>query len=215
MDTGGEHWAWVIYRAYHQAGIEVTEQQFREAYVWAERELARTCHILPEHNFLDLLRIKMRLELSQLGIEDTAKADEIAQICYQSARDSIERARPTLETLSQKYPLVLVSNFYGNVEAVLTDFDLRKYFQAIIESAVVGVRKPDPEIFRLGVQALGLEPQQVLVVGDSFRKDIVPALSLGCRVAWLKGRGWTSEEDAQTHPSIIKNLSDLLKVSLT
>ena len=107
---------------------------------------------------------------------------------------------------------MLVSNFYGNVETVIRDMGLRQYFRGVIESAVVGVRKPDPRIFMLGVVALGLKPEEVLVVGDSFRKDIEPALSIGCQVAWLKGKGWTAEEDAQTHSSQISSLADLLKL---
>ena len=110
--------------------------------------------------------------------------------------------------------MVLVSNFYGNVEAVLSDFDLRRYFQAIIESAVVGVRKPDPRIFQLGVDALGLKPSQVLVIGDSLRKDILPARSIGCRTAWIKGKGWTADEDAATDPAEIKKLSEVVDVAL-
>ncbi len=51
------------------------------------------------------------------------------------------------------------------------------------------------------------------MVGDSLRKDILPAESLGCRVAWIKGKGWTPDEDAATHPSVIKKLSDLLDVA--
>ena len=107
--------------------------------------------------------------------------------------------------------MVLVSNFYGNVESVLSDFDVRKYFGTIVESAVVGVRKPDPKIFALGVEALGLKPEEVLVIGDSYKKDIVPAESLGCKVLWIKGKGWTAEEDAQTHPCIIARLSEVLE----
>ena len=76
---------------------------------------------------------------------------------------------------------------------------------------MVGVRKPDPAIFRLGVEALGLKPEEVLVVGDSYRKDIVPAESIGCHVLWLKGKGWTAEEDAQMHPAIISELGDVLR----
>uniref|UniRef100_UPI0025B5003E HAD family hydrolase n=1 Tax=Muribaculum intestinale TaxID=1796646 RepID=UPI0025B5003E len=110
-------------------------------------------------------------------------------------------------------PMVLVSTFYGNVQAVLADFNLLQYFESIIESAVVGVRKPDPQIFRLGVDALGMKPEEVLVVGDSYKKDIVPAETIGCRVAWIKGKGWTAEEDAVTHPSIIKNISEVLQAA--
>ena len=49
---------------------------------------------------------------------------------------------------------------------------------------------------------------------DSYKKDIVPAESIGCRVLWLKGKGWTAEEDAVTHPCIIKNLSEVSKAVL-
>lgn len=218
LDTGGDHWSEVIWSAYVQAGIAVDKAEFREAYVYAERELARVRHILPEHDFHDLLLIKMRIELQRLaemGVFAPAdveqKAAEVADICYKSARSSVENAVPVLEALSQKYPMVLVSNFYGNVETVLEDFGIRKYFKQIIESSVVGVRKPDPKIFELGVKVLGVKPEETLVIGDSYKKDIVPAESIGCKVLWLKGKGWTPEEDAQWHPSIFYNLGEILK----
>lgn len=221
IDSRGVHWSEVIWDGYVASGVAVDKPTFRDAYVYAERELARTRHILPHHTFHDLLLIKMRIELQWLvdggfltsdAVE--AYAGPIADYCYDAARNSIADARPVLDSLYARFPMVLVSNFYGNVEAVLEDFDLRKYFKSIIESAVVGVRKPDPRIFELGVQALGLHPDEVLVVGDSYKKDIVPAESLGCKVAWLKGKGWTAEEDAVMHPSIIKTLDQVLDAVL-
>lgn len=219
IDSHGDHWSEVIYDGYINAGLKIDKVQFRESYVYAERELARTRHILPQHNFYDLLLIKMQLELSDLasrGVIEQSDVEKyakpIAKYCYDCARSSCEEARPVIEQLSKRYPLMLVSNFYGNVETVIRDMGLREYFQGVIESAVVGVRKPNPTIFKLGVVALGLNPEQVLVVGDSFRKDIEPSLSLGCQVAWLKGKGWTAEEDAQMHPSIIGSLNDLLSL---
>lgn len=217
IDSYGVHWSEVIWDGYCKARVPVTKERFRDCYVYAERELARTRHILPEHNFYDLLLIKMRIELGNLsdgnllpaGYDTESAALEIARYCYDRARQSVEDARPTLELLYNKYPMVLVSNFYGNVETVLADFDLRKYFKSIVESAVVGVRKPDPRIFSLGVEALGLQPENVLVVGDSYAKDIVPAESIGCKVAWLKGKGWTDKDDAVLHACIIKNLNEI------
>lgn len=216
LDTGGDHWSEVIWKAWQQAGVACDKAEFREAYVYAERELARTRHILPEHNFGDLLLIKMQLELQWLSEQGLfppaqveAKAKETAEICYQSAKTKVGEAAPVLEELSKSYKLVLVSNFYGNIETVLKDFGIDKYFPKIIESAVVGVRKPDPKIFELGVKALGCTPEETLVVGDSYRKDIVPAMSLGCQTVWIKGKGWTDEEDAQTHPHIITDIRQL------
>lgn len=221
IDSRGVHWSEIIWDGYQSANINIDKDSFRECYVYAERELARTLHILPHHNFYDLLLIKMRIELGYLVDQNKfdatnleEKAVIIAQYCYDQARNSIEEARPTLQALYERYPMVLVSNFYGNVESVLTDFNLRHFFKEIIESAVVGVRKPDPQIFALGVKALGLEAGDVLVIGDSYKKDIVPAESLGCSVAWLKGKGWTAQEDAVSHPSIITKLSDVLDVAL-
>ena len=106
--------------------------------------------------------------------------------------------------------MMLVSNFYGNIDEVLRDYGIRHLFKGIIESAVVGVRKPNPTLFRLGVDALELEPHEVLVVGDSLRKDIEPAEKLGCHVLWLKGKGWTADEDLQTHPCTITRVTQVL-----
>ncbi len=219
LDTGGDHWSYVIYDAWQKAGIAADQALFREAYVYAERELARTRHILPEHDFNDLLQIKLKIELEWLSEQGhfppamvDAKAKEAAAYCYESAKSHVESARPVLETLSKHFPMVLVSNFYGNIETVLKDFGVATYFKKIIESAVVGVRKPDPEIFRMGVKALDLKPDEVVVVGDSYKKDIVPAEAAGCKVLWLKGKGWTAEEDAVHAPCEIKSLAEIPEI---
>jgi putative hydrolase of the HAD superfamily len=217
IDSRGTHWSEIIWDGYKVAGIPVDKETFREAYVFAERELARNPIIVPTDNFHDLLLKKMRIEITWLAERDFIPCDliekwsqEVALYCYNAAKECTTEARHVIDTLSKRYPLVLVSNFYGNIESVLADFDLLRYFPTIIESAVVGVRKPDPQIFRLGVEAMGIPAEQVLVVGDSYKKDIVPAETIGCQVAWLKGKGWTADEDAVTHPNIIKSLEDLL-----
>lgn len=219
LDSGGNHWSEVIYAAYQRAGAVVEKPVFREAYVYAERELAREQHILPAHDFHDMLLIKMKIELEWLVREGKMApqsvevlSENIADLCYEEARRQVESTIPVLEELSKKYPMVLVSNFYGNIETVLEDFGIRKYFNAIIESAVLGVRKPDPRIFEHGVKALGLLPEETLVIGDSYKKDILPAETIGCQVIWLKGKGWTAEEDAVLHPNIIQSLNDVLNL---
>lgn len=221
IDSRGVHWSEVIWDGYRACRVPVSKPVFRDAYVFAERELARVRHILPGDNFHDLLLKKMRIELQWLvdsghlapgAVEEFARP--VADYCYDAALNSIAEARPVLEALAARYPMMLVSNFYGNVDSVLRDFDLRRYFKGVIESAVVGIRKPDPTIFRLGVVALGLEPDEVLVIGDSLKKDILPARSIGCRVAWLKGKGWTAEEDAATDRAMISRLSDVLDLAL-
>lgn len=221
IDTGGRHWSWVIWDAWQKAGVGATLPTFREAYVYAERELARTLHILPQHDFHDLLRIKANIELQWLAEQGefpadqvAPAADKIAEICNEEAAKYVSAASEVLNELHEKFPMVLVSNFYGNVEKVLETYGIKKYFDKIIESAVVGVRKPDPKIFSLGVEALGLKAQECLVVGDSYRKDIEPALKAGCKAVWIKGPGWTPEEDEQQYGYVISNLKELTKILL-
>ncbi|MDE6489260.1 MAG: HAD family hydrolase, partial [Paramuribaculum sp.] len=147
IDSRGVHWSEIIWDGYKNCNAGVEKSVFRDAYVFAERELARVRHILPNDNFHDLLLKKIEIELKWLADNKFIGADSIekytapiADYCYRAARNSIEEARPTLEVLSERYPMMLVSNFYGNVDSVLRDFDLRRYFKGVIESAVVGGR---------------------------------------------------------------------------
>lgn len=215
IDSHGDHWSEIIWDGYRNTAVKVDKEVFRRAYVETEREFARTPVITPNDTFREVMLKKTASEMRYLveweAIDEAtaAKSADVAAYCYQKAEEAVNEARPVLQYLAGKYPLVLVSNFYGNIEAVLADFKLRNYFKAVVESAVVGVRKPDPAIFALGVDALGLNADEVLVVGDSYRKDILPARSLGCATAWIKGKGWTAEEDAQTDPCQIDGIETL------
>lgn len=217
LDTNGDHWSHVIRDGWKNAGVEENDALFREAYVFAEQELERTLHILPHHDFSDLLKIKMRLELGYLASHGDfppamvdEKADEIAAYCYEVAKETTSRSKEVLSKLAEKYPLVLVSNFYGNIKSVLKDFGLLDYFKAVIESAEVGVRKPDPKIFELGIKALGLKPEEVLVIGDSVKNDIDPAKSLGCQTLRITGKEWAPGVLTREDIDSIDNLEEVL-----
>ena len=214
LDSRGVHWSEVLWQGYQQACVPIDKETFRAAYVEGERALARERIILPQDDFMTLLRKKVALEISYLPSQpdDRTRAEwteKIATYCDNAARSCIDEARPMLEELNEQYPMMLVSNFYGNIDEVLRVYGIRHLFKGIIESAVVGVRKPNPTLFRLGVDALELAPEEVRVVGDSLRKDIEPAESLGCQVLWLKGKGWTDDEDRQTHPHTITRVTEV------
>ena len=214
LDSRGVHWSEVLWQGYCQAGVPIDKETFRNAYVEGERALARERVILPQDDFHTLLLKKVEVEINYLPDRPDALVreqwiKEIATYCDDAARECIKEARPMLEQLHERYPMMLVSNFYGNIDEVLRSYGIRHLFKGIIESAVVGVRKPNPTLFKLGVDALELEPDDVLVVGDSLRKDIIPAEQLGCHALWLKGKGWTKEEDLQTHPHTITSITQV------
>lgn len=253
LDSRGDHWSEVIRRAYEAEGIHVTRRAFRDAYVYAERALDGSGIILPDDNFLAVMRKKIALQFKHLGIDGNAcspsaratpdpatagydtlppaispLADAVATRCYESARECVRESAVTLARLAIHYPLGIVSNFYGNVRAVLDDFGLTPMLTAVIDSSAIGIRKPDPAIFTAGIKTLGtaicdtsgnvidnapLRPAEVLVVGDSIDKDILPAASLGCQTALIQGTPWDpSRPQAALPPSTIPltRLSDLL-----
>ena len=217
LDTGGHHWGKVIWHAYERQQVPVSEAQFREAYVHGERTLGKNPIIQPDFTFRRTLEEKLRLQIEFLNgpLQNrqivnrqivNVLDDLYAQTCEQTSH-----SREVLLRLKEHYPMVLVSNFYGNIATVLKEFQLDGIFDTIIESAVVGVRKPDPRIFTLGVEALGLKPEEVVVVGDSIDKDIIPARQAGCQTVWFRGEGWTDDPVDESVPDcIITDLRDLL-----
>jgi len=65
----------------------------------------------------------------------------------------------------------------------------------------------------MGESAEELPANEILVVGDSFSKDIVPASNLGCQTVWMKGIGWGEEDVDESVPThIIHHLKELPKV---
>lgn len=208
LDTHGCHWGKVIWHAYEQCGVPVTEAAFREAYVHAERTLGRNPIIQPDFTFRQTLEEKICIQLSVLGCDEYRPC--IVDALYRQTLSETACSRHVLLQLKAYYPMVLVSNFYGNIATVLKEFQLDGIFQSVIESAVVGVRKPDPRIFTLGVEALGLHPEEVMVVGDSIDKDIIPARKAGCQTIWFKGEGWTDDPVDESIPDrIITSLDEI------
>ncbi|WP_313418875.1 HAD family hydrolase [Sphingobacterium multivorum] len=198
LDTNGGHWGAVIWSGYEKYQVPVNLNAFQEAYTYAERQMALQPIIKPQFNFLEVLEAKLNVQFDYLiaaGYDlDRSLAHRIAFDGYSLAKNTVEEVKPLLNSLHEKYPIVMVSNFYGNLKSVLDDFGILSYFQEVVESAVVGVRKPDPAIYALGVTKIGLPAQEVLVVGDSYSKDMVPAKAVGCQTLWLKGQTWGEDK---------------------
>ena len=202
LDTAGCHWGKFLWYAYKRNEIPVTEEQFREAYVHAERTLGKLPIIQAHDTFFSMLTNKLSIEFEYLLSCGWLAAEKV--------KTNISESRRVLSELKKNHRLGLVTNFYGNMSVVLEEFDLSSYFETVTESAVVGVRKPDSQIFNLAVNSLDEKAENVVVIGDSCTKDILPAHEMGCHTIWLKGEGWTSEEPTTCVADyVIKNLVEL------
>jgi putative hydrolase of the HAD superfamily len=90
-------------------------------------------------------------------------------------------ARETLERLRPNYRLAVISNADGKIRQVLERVGLAGYFEAIIDSGVVGHEKPDRRIFEAGLEAMQLSPADGLYVGDIYGVDYAGATGAGMR----------------------------------
>src|SRR5574344_820925 len=220
LDTGGRNWGKVLWHVYEDEKMNVAEEHFREAYVYAERVLGTQPIIQSRYTFYKTLKIKVQIELEYLKSKSFLECSDeqigeyvklITDNAYAQAKNQLAYSRGILQRIKNDYPLVLVSNFYGNIDVVLKEFNIDNLFEGVIESAVVGIRKPDPRIFSLGVDKLGLKAAEVVVVGDSFKKDIVPAKKIGCKTIWYKGEEWDTVNNDESFPdAVITDLQEIL-----
>ena len=97
---------------------------------------------------------------------------------------------PFLEwLLAEGYLLGVISNSVGTLEGQLIRLDLARYFQAILDSAIVGIQKPHPGIFKLALQRLGVEGGESVFVGDTYATDVGGAQLAGLTGVLLDGVG--------------------------
>ena len=134
-------------------------------------------------------------------------------------------------------PLGIVSNSTGEVEQALRQLDLcyaagngagpagrgeeagangcAIEVGVVIDSAVVGVAKPDPAIFALALDALGMptvDRSRVVHVGDSLRYDVAGAIAAGVRPMHLDPHGYCPAPDSHEH---IRCLDEIVPLAAT
>ena len=73
----------------------------------------------------------------------------------------------------------VISNSNGSVRQALERAGLAPLLDFVIDSTVVGIAKPDPRVFALGLQAAGVEAHEAVYVGDSYFVDVVGARGAG------------------------------------
>jgi HAD superfamily hydrolase (TIGR01509 family) len=99
-------------------------------------------------------------------------------------------ARDTLQRLRDKgFRLGVISNWSQHLPDELERLGLAPYFDFVIVSSLVGVAKPSPEIFRLGLAKAGCQAHEALYVGDNISDDCEGARRAGLDVALIDHRG--------------------------
>lgn len=143
----------------------------------------------------------LRQTLAELGAPAPTPAVEAgARRAYYAYSETLWRVMPdahaTLRRLQEAgLRLAIVSNAGDddNVQRLIDWAGLRGYFDPIVVSAAVGLRKPNPKIFQTVLAAWGLAPGECVMVGDTLGADILGAQLAGLRHVWLTAHA--------THPA--------------
>jgi FMN phosphatase YigB (HAD superfamily) len=119
-----------------------------------------------------------------------------------------------LEALKGRYPLGLLSNFDSAATGmkILATHSLRAYFNPIHISEAIRYRKPRREAFLHTAEAMGVSPQDVLFIGDTFALDVVGAKSVGMDVAWFDRQKTPADLDKAQPDYTVTRLIDLLEI---
>lgn len=111
-----------------------------------------------------------------------AVADDICFGAKSACFKLFPDVRPCLDALASRgIRMAVISNWDNSLHRVLDMFGLQERFDHVFASLEEGVEKPDPELFRIALNALGVSPEEVLHVGDNPIDDGEGARSAGVR----------------------------------
>ncbi len=97
------------------------------------------------------------------------------------------RTEETLRKLAEKYKLALISNTMSDQpREMLEETGLDRLFEIIICSRDLGIRKPNPAIFKYVMDEVGVQPRETVHVGDSVEADMEGASASGITPIWIR-----------------------------
>jgi putative hydrolase of the HAD superfamily len=124
---------------------------------------------------------------------------------------AFDDALPALEQLRARgLKLVAASNWDSSLPDVLARAGIAPLLDGVVSSAMVGVTKPAPEVFRAALEIAGAPPERALHVGDSLQNDIEGAGALGMRAVLVAREGVGPGADAVPVISALTELPRLL-----
>lgn len=178
-----------------------TPQAWRALRVQVEREMPKLA--------LDLhaLRIASIRRGLQMAGEDEALAQPAFDVFF-AARQQVQLfddVLPALEFLAARWPIVAVTNGNADVHAI----GIGHFFQTTFNVQRTGFAKPDVRIFEAAWTALGVQPHEVLHVGDDAKLDAVAARHAGMCAVWLNRADLDWPEPGQPAPVTVASLTQL------
>lgn len=186
----------VVVEALVAEGCDVDEAAVREA---EYRARVRLDPVLARRNSTEapqIFQTYMRFVCEGIGVPWGVAAEQALRRLAEYHREHNlwnqpnPQARTVLHTLcSNGLTLGMISNSNGWVEQLVTERGLRPYFHFVLDSRLVGVEKPDPRIFQIALDQVGISPAEALYIGDLYSIDVVGSRAAGMHAILLDPAG--------------------------
>jgi putative hydrolase of the HAD superfamily len=187
LDGDGQHWLDRFVALYRAAGVDLPRETLRGAFDEAERRANRDDTIAAA-DFQQMIALYVKWQLAHLGLTNDRLQEKLVAGFSEPVRKAANANVQLLAELKERgFELGVVSNGCGNVENLCADFGYTPFLSVIVDSRRIGVSKPNPAIFVYAAEKLGRDPAEIMMVGDSFDRDVRPAKHIGMKTAWLEG----------------------------
>lgn len=153
--------------------------------------------------------------LKSLGVDDRALAAALASRYDAVRAERVEYfpdAVPVLAGLHGAYRLAIITNGYSEThQARVAPLELGRFFDYVVMAGDLDMAKPDPEVFRYGMRLLAVSPEESIMVGDRFNRDVAGAHAAGMRAVWVNPHGDPLPAGARPPEAVIASLRELLQ----
>lgn len=140
----------------------------------------------------ELQRNRFEMTLQQLEL-DAALHEDVGNYylqCYRNHWQWIDGAENMYMKVLQKFPAGLLTNGFAETQRLKFEkFGLHESATHTVISEEVGALKPDPKVFQHATELAGVEPNEILYVGDSYSSDIEGGAAFGWNTAWFTDNG--------------------------
>jgi putative hydrolase of the HAD superfamily len=195
-----------LWQSLHEAGLELDDRLFYQEFFerlneyYIERETDCT-ELTTAYLLRQLLAEKGYINVSESTIRSAlASMYSVSQEHWHVEEDT----RAVLTELKQQgYKLGIISNAGDDqdIQQLVDKAEIRSFFDLIISSAAMGIRKPDPRIFEWAIAQLEVDHHRVAVIGDTLDADI-----LGAKGADLFSIFLTRRADTPANRALLDNI---------
>ena len=152
----------------------------------------------------------LRYVLEELGVADAATIDKVAEWRRTYNRpigvwNTADPQAPDALALVRQAGLraAVISNSNGSVRSILNSLGLTTHLDFVLDSAEVGVEKPDPKIFGLALAEARVAHAEAAYIGDLYSIDVRGARAAGMRAVLLDPGGHWGARDCPTAPDLM------------